>query len=162
MELVLDSTPLIHLTRINAWQYLEEFRLLTTTQAVSELKLDETNYPETKAIQRMIETKRLEVMKAKRCTAPGGGLSEADASVILLAKERGAVAVTDDQAAIALARALEAKTAHSSSLLIHAARKKRVTKAKALRLLDALVASGWHCDIRTYTSVRNAINAAPG
>ncbi|OIO25872.1 hypothetical protein AUJ14_03195 [Candidatus Micrarchaeota archaeon CG1_02_55_22] len=163
VELVLDATPLIHLTRAGFWRYLGVgFTLVTTPQVAAELGLDNERRPEAHALRQLFSSKKLSEIEPKAAVPNIPGISVADASVVCLARERGAVAVIDDHLAVAYARAVNVRTIHSTALVIDAVRRKRLGKKQAVGILDAMVAGGWHCGTKAYSEIRNAIEATPG
>ncbi len=161
--LVLDATPLIYLSKIGFWKEagILGCKLATTPQVIEELMLDETNFAEGASIAVLLQTGKLsvkgdagaEIEKIK-------GLSPADSSVVLLAKELGAIAVLDDSPARNFARALGVKTIHSTALLIEAVHKKAISAQAAIAYLNEMVSNGWYCDVSAYKNIVEAIKEA--
>lgn len=162
MELALDATPLIHLTRAGFWKHYGEHgtKLITTPSVVEELQLDETAHPEAHALRGMLSAGQIMVIGPKMKIPAVRGLSDTDVSIETLAKERNAIAVIDERLATAYAKALGVKTIHSTALIINAVRERHLDKTKAINILDEMVAGGWHCGTGAYANIRNAISEA--
>ena len=162
-RLVLDATPLIHFAKSGFLAHLPKLgcALLTTPAVIAELSLDSTAFPEAARLQSFVAAAAgsVRVVVPKK-TASVPGLSAADTSVILLARELRCIAVLDDTAAHRYARALGVKAVHSTALLVRARSKKRITVPQALAYLDAMIESGWYCDVETYKLVARAIREA--
>lgn len=159
MELILDATPLIYITRANLWDLLKEpnIHLLTTHNIVLELKLEQAVYPEVQELKQMISSKKLGVVKPTRVIPNISGISQADASVVYLAKERRGIAVIDDTPAKRFAQTIGVNAIHTSALVINAVKKKRITPTQGNRFIDTMISGGWRCDIETYKNIINAI-----
>lgn len=161
-ELVLDATPLIHLTRIGFWKYAGSYLLLTTPLVVKELSLDR-QFPETLALKAMLSSKQLRVVTPHSVHPQVAGLSAADLSIIQLARQQKAIAVIDDEAASLFAQTSNVSTVHSSTLLVHAVKTKKIGEQEAVELVNQMIEGGWHCDTQTYAailaSIRNAASS---
>lgn len=161
--LVLDATPLIHLSKIRFWKNISAlgFSLETTPQVIAEISIGRERYWEAAVITALLKSKTLSVKEStgKKIEVPKG-LSAADASVVFLAKKLGAIAVLDDSPARNYAISLQVKTIHSTTLLIECVRLKIIPPQTAENLLDEMVSNNWHCDIKTYKTIIQAIRQA--
>ncbi len=154
MRLVLDATPLIHLTKVGFHIYFEKLgiEIITTHEVFKELKIAE-DFPENAAIKRLIESKNIRVEDPKKLLPIAKGTHIGEVSVISLAKETNSVAIIDDVSGRSYASSLNVKVFHSTFLIIRALVKKIITKQEAKNFIDKMIANGWRCDVETYREI---------
>lgn len=155
IKLVFDATPLIYLSKIGFWKHLQggAFELLATSQVLAEIRVSSDDFPELATVRQMIETGKLKEIAPEKIIKGFKNLHEGEASAISLAKELGAVFVADDSAAIAYAKSIGLKTAHSSALLAVALKKRKINFQKARQFLDQMIDAGWYCDTESYKRI---------
>jgi len=136
MELVLDTTPLIYLIKSGFYKYFTGLglKLWTTGEVVKELRLEDGGYPENHIIAKLIEDKILVISNPKKIPKTPNGVHKGEASVITLAKEKGAVAVIDDRVGKLYGEGLGVKSVHSTFPVFTALKKGLISKEKAKRL----------------------------
>jgi predicted nucleic acid-binding protein len=159
MELVLDTTPLIYLTKSGFYKYLPELevKLRTTVEVVKELRLEDGGYPENQIVSKLIEDKILVVSDLKKTPKTPNGVHKGEASVITLAKEKRAVAVIDDRIGKLYGEGLGVKTVHTTFPVFIALKKGLISKEKAKDFIDSMIDAGWRCDVETYKNIHGAI-----
>jgi len=156
-KLVLDATPLIYLSKIRLWAHLHGFELLTTPQVLAEAGVSNDAFPEAALIRQMLEAGGLKERLPEKTIHATKNLHEGEASAISLAKHENAVLVADDSTALAYAKSAGLKTAHSSTLLVRALKKRAISFSRAKQLLDEMIDEGWYCDVSTYKRVLAAL-----
>ncbi len=154
MRLVLNATPLIHLTKIGFHAYLEKLgvEITTTDEVLKELKITE-GFLENAAINRMVESGNIRAANPKKLLPIVKGTHVGEVSVISLAKESNSVAIIDDAVGRSYASSLNVKVFHSTFLIIRALIKKIITKQEAKNFLDKMIANGWRCDVAAYKEI---------
>jgi predicted nucleic acid-binding protein len=160
MELVLDTTPLIYLTISGFYRYFPGLglKLWTTGEVAKELRLEDGGYPENQIISKLIEEEVLVVSDPKKTLKIARGIHKGEASVITLAKEKGAVAVIDDRVGKLYGESLGVKTVHTTFLVFLALKKGLMAKQKAKDFIDSMIDAGWRCDVETYKNILRAID----
>ena len=154
MRLILDATPLIHLTKAGLGQYFEklDIEIQTTEDILKEIKIDEDQY-ENATIRDLIKTGKIKVKNPKKKRKTVKGTHTGEISVISLAEETNSIAVIDDSLARAYAKSLDLTVAHSTFIIFQALKKKAFDKQKAIDIIDKMIDNGWRCDIESYKEI---------
>lgn len=150
MRLILDATPLIHLTKAGFPLEKVGAELITTDEILRELLAGE--FPENVRIKNMINSKKLNVKNPKHILE-GLDVHKGELSAISLAKEENSICVIDDRIGRIFAKSLKIKTIYSVTLIIESLKKKKITKQEARNFIDAMIANGWRCDVETYKEI---------
>ncbi len=153
--LVLDSVVLILLAKTRLRETLAglEANLLTTPQVRTEVLAKKGS--ETPVLERLFET-QVHVEPAARELVLAG-ISEADASIVALAKQTGGVLVTDDKDARAAARLNGVNAMHVTFLITLALERKAIPVKTAFVILDDLLENNWFIDTATLNRYKNII-----
>lgn len=150
MRLILNATPLIHLTKAGFPFEKLAAELITTEEVLKEIFA--ADFPENVRIKNMLNSKRL-VVKNPKSILEGTGAHKGELSVISLAEETNSICVIDDRIGRAFAKSLKGKTIYSAALVVEALVKKIITKQEAKNFIDKMIANGWRCDVETYREI---------
>lgn len=150
MRLILDATPLIHLSKVG-FPFEKLTAELTTTEEVLK-EIFAADSPENAAISNMLKS-GLNAENPKSILKGGFGIHKGELSVMSLARETNSIAVIDDRLGRAYAGSFKVKTIYSAALIIDAWAKKLITKREARNFIDKMVANGWRCDVITYKEI---------
>ena len=163
MKLVLNSTPLIHLTKVNV-SYV--FKGAYTTPEVKKEVVDKgkaIGAPDAVLIGNMIEDGKIKVIKPKESVLDGfkgiTGLHAADAEVLAVAKEMDATAIVDDKVARGIARMYGIKTKGSIFFIFNEFSSGKMTKEEAKKKINAMISSGWRCSIEDYQKIISVLDS---
>lgn len=154
MRLILDATPLIHLSKVGFPFEKLTAKLITTEEVLKEIFAADS--PENAAISNMLNT-GLSVENPKSILKGGFGMHQGELSVISLANETDSIAVIDDSLGRAYAKSLKVKTVYSATLVIEAAERKIITKEEAKKFINKMIENGWRCDVITYKEILSKI-----
>ncbi len=163
-KIVLDATPLIHLTRAGLLPLLRYLphAMLVPPEVVAEVvhRGKEQGHPDAALIGQAISDGLLIVKKpadqrfVQLVTAIGRGrIHPADAEVLALAREEEGVAVLDDRAARDVARAHGIRVGGTAFLLAMLIGSGRITREEAWRALDEMIGQGWRCSAELYSRI---------
>lgn len=160
---IIDSSVLIHLSRIGKLNLLKDFfgevtitgdvYRETVEEAVGKVGISEIK----KACEDWIKVKDVKNKTIKEM-ARLEGVEEADASLIILAKEEKDVLISNDYVMISLAKSKGLRSWWLTALLLKAVKKKLVSRKEAKRMLSELVKSGLRLKIEVYEAVLNEID----
>ncbi len=157
---VVDSSVLIHFMRIGKLEILKNFfkKIIVPNGIAEEIKKGTLGAAEfQQACKSWIciinPLKKEEVMKLSKSEEVG----VADASVIILAREKKKIILANDAALIAIAKSYGIETWWPTSFLIESLKKKKITKEEAKKVLFNLVGSGMHLRNDVYAAILNEI-----
>lgn len=162
MKFVLNSTPLIHLTKVSmAYVFKEEY---TTPEVKNEVvdKGKKIGAPDALLVEKIIEGGKVKVIKPKESVLvlfkgiPG--LHPADAEVLALAKEMDATAIIDDKVERGIARMYGIKNKGSAYFIFREISNGKMTKEKAKKKINEMIKSGWRCSIEDYQKIMSEID----
>jgi len=160
--LVLNATPLIYLTKIGfAWLFEKlPFEFWTVSNVEKEV------------VEVGIQLKALDAVVIKDLIASGKikiinpsnrpllsmltsihGLHVGEAAVLALAKERGCIAILDDEKARRVARTLGIKYEGTPFLFALAVTTEKITKDQALSAINEMIRAGWRCGAQEYSEI---------
>jgi len=164
--LVLNATPLIYLTKVGLSKIFEELKdeKLTSTSVKKEvvdegkrkgvadaIMLDELFL---KGIFKVVEPRDKNFLGSLLQTR---GLHIADAEILTIAKERGGIAVIDDEVARKTAKIYGISYAGTPYILAKAVSEEIITWEKARQAVNEMVFSGWRCSIETYAKIAESL-----
>jgi len=164
--LVLNSTPLIYLTKIGLGSVLEALRVEKLTSP--EVRKEVVNKGKGKGVldalilERMFETHALQVVEPKDQKLllrllETRGLHLTDAQILVIAKERSGIAIVDDNVARKTAKIYGIPYAGTPYILMRAALQKLITKEGAKRAIDEMISAGWRCHVEAYAEIMRTI-----
>lgn len=163
--MIVDSSVLIHLSRIGRLNLLKEF---------GEIKITEDVYRETveeakgrSGVSSIGEACRSWITVAKeknekRITELAGweGIEKADASLILLAEEKKEVLLSNDYYLLRVARSRGIECWWLTTLLLRAVKDKKIKREEARQMLQDLVKNGMRVSIEVYAAILKKIDEA--
>lgn len=166
--LVFNATPLIYIIRAGAskvFEGLEDEKL--TSPSVRREVVDEgkrKGVPDAIVLERMFESNVFKVIKPKnqkllRSLLQTKGLHITDAEVLALARERGGIAVIDDEVARKTARIFGISYVGTPYILMRAVMVRLIGKERAIQMIDEMIRAGWRCSVESYVKIVNAIEA---
>jgi len=164
--LVFNATPLIYLTKVGLSKVFEDLKdeKLTSPHVKREV-VDEgkrKGVPDAIVLEKMFKNNVFKVTEAKnqkflRSLLETRGLHITDAEVIAIAKERGGIAVIDDEVARKTARIYGISYVGTSYILIRAVLQGLITKERAKQAINEMVSAGWRCSLESYAKIMGAI-----
>jgi len=167
-SLVFNATPLIYMTRAGAskvFEGLEDEKL--TSPGVRQEVVDEgkrKGVPDAIVLESMFESNVFRVVEPKnqrllRSLLQTKGLHITDAEILALARERGGIAVIDDEVARKTARILGISYVGTPYILMRAIKARLISKERAIQTIDDMIHAGWRCSVESYVKIVNAIEA---
>lgn len=156
---VVDSSVLIHLSRVGKLELLKKFfqKIQITQDVYNEVKegIGASEIEEAckdwiiiykpKSSNEISEISKLE------------GIEEADASIILLAKGKKDILLSNDYLLIAVARSKKVRCWWLTTFLLNCLKKKVITKEQAKQILFDLIESGMRLNNVVYASILKEI-----
>lgn len=158
--IAIDSTPLIHLSKIGRLDILENCSLITTESVRGEVII------EGKVGASMFKQffKRVEVVKLSErhidiasSIAKSEGVHQADAELLLLAKRKKCTLLTNDRALVLLARSMGLKVWWVTTLILNLTNTGRLSKEEGKYILDDLIMSGMRIETGVYIRIQREI-----
>jgi predicted nucleic acid-binding protein len=158
--IAIDSSSLIHLSKIGRLDILENYSLITTESVREEVIV------EGKAgVSRLKELfKRVEVVKLSGkhidtalAIAKSEKVHQTDAELLLLAKRRNCTLLTNDRALVLLARSLRIKVWWFITLILNLVREKKLSREEGKDSLDELIMSGMKIETSVYIRILREI-----
>ena len=158
--IAIDSTPLIHLSKIGRLDILENCSLITTESVRGEVII------EGKMGASMLKEffKRVEVVKLSErdidtasSIAKSEDVHQADAELLLLAKRKKCTLLTNDRALVLLARSMGLKVWWVTTLILNLMNAGRLPKEEGKYILDDLIMSGMRIETGVYIKILRVI-----
>ncbi len=167
-KIILDATPLIHLTKAGLLSLLKNlpYTKLVPPGVVSEVvhRGKEGGHPDAALIGQAISDGLLTVKEpadrefiALITTIGENRIHQADAEALALVRETEGVAVLDDRVGRDVARAHGISFAGTAFLLGILIRNRRITKEEATKALDEMIRQGWRCSAELYSKITRMI-----
>lgn len=156
---VVDSSALIHLSRINKLSLLKEFfgKIKITKEVYDEVKEGTGASEIAEACKTWIEvSKQLAVGRDELSRLEG--IEQADASVLLLVQKEKAILLCNDYALINAARSKGIACWWVTSFLLQCLKKKLLSKTEAKQALYDLVQSGMRLSNEVYSAMLKGID----
>lgn len=157
---VIDTSVLIHLCRVGRLEILKKFfkKIVITQEVYDELKEGKIGFSEVeKAKNKWIQIQDLKEKEGMHQISKLEDIEEADASIILLAKERKDTLLSNDYALITIARSKDVECWWLTTFLLKCLEKKVLTKKEAKELLFELIESGMRLSNVVYAAILKEI-----
>lgn len=164
--LILNATPLIYITKVGLSKVFEDLEIekLTSPQVKREV-VDEggrRGLPDAIILEKMFQNGVFRVTEPddKKLLASllrMRGLHVTDAEVLAIAKERGGIAVIDDEVARKTAKIYGISYVGTPYILMRAVVEALITKERARQAIDDMILAGWRCSIESYAEITDAI-----
>ncbi len=158
---VVDSSVLIHLSRINKLKLLDQFFSKAGKVRITQEVYDEVK--EGKGASEILEACKSWIAVSGRQAGEAGKLSEvegiekADASVILHAKKEADILLCNDYALMMVARSKGVECWWLTTFLLRCLQKKIISKNEAKQTLFELVESGMRLSNEVYSAILKEI-----
>lgn len=165
--LVFNATPLIYLTKIGLSSVFEGVKgeKLTSPHVVKEVVEEgkRRRVADAKILEKLFEKGIFRIVEPEDRNFLANllevqGLHLADAEVLAIAKERGGIAIIDDEVARKTARVYGISYAGTPFILMIAVSQGFISKEKAKRAINEMISAGWRCSIETYVKIIEAID----
>lgn len=162
MMLVLNSTPLIYLAKINILHLLEKLpEKLVAPRSVHEeviVRGKRRGMPDAILVEKIVDRGVIELRTARdkkflRTLLEISGLHEADAEVLALARELRGTAILDDEKARAVADVNEISNRGTAYLLLRLRKRGLLTGKDVRQKIDEMIKLGWRCSTEVYTEI---------
>jgi predicted nucleic acid-binding protein len=164
--LVFNATPLIYITKVGLSKVFEGLKneKLTSPQVKREV-VDEgkrKGVPDAIILEKMFKNNVFKVTKPENqkflaSMLKTRGLHITDAEVLGIAKERGGIAVIDDEVARKTARIYGISYVGTPYILMRAVFQGLITKERAKQAIKEMIFAGWRCSIESYAKIMDAI-----
>jgi predicted nucleic acid-binding protein len=164
--LVFNATPLIYITKVGLSKVFEGLKneKLTSPQVKREV-VDEgkrKGVPDAIVLEKMFKNNVFKVTKPENqkflaSMLKTRGLHITDAEVLGIAKERGGIAVIDDEVARKTARIYGISYVGTPYILMRAVFQGLITKERAKQAIKEMIFAGWRCSIESYAKIMDAI-----
>jgi len=161
--MIVDSSVLIHLSRIGRLSLLKDFGEIKITEEVYRETVEEANGKEgvgsiREACNSWISIIKLKSKKKIKELAGHEGIENADASLILLAEEKREILLSNDYYLIKVGRSRKIECWWLTTLLLRAVEEKKIKKEEAKQMLLNLVETGMRLSIEVYTAIVKKID----
>ena len=164
--LVFNATPLIYITKVGLSKVFEGLKneKLTSPQVKREV-VDEgkrKGVPDAIILEKMFKNNVFKVtnpenQKFLASMLKTRGLHITDAEVLGIAKERGGIAVIDDEVARKTARIYGISYVGTPYILMRAVFQGLITNERAEQAIKEMIFAGWRCSIESYAKIMDAI-----
>ena len=164
--LVFNATPLIYITKVGLSKVFEGLKneKLTSPQIKREVVDEEKRkgVPDAIILEKMFKNNVFKVtnpenQKFLASMLKTRGLHITDAEVLGIAKERGGIAVIDDEVARKTARIYGISYVGTPYILMRAVFQGLITKERAKQAIKEMIFAGWRCSIESYAKIMDAI-----
>lgn len=158
--IAVDSSPLIHLSKIGRRDILTHYSLITTesisAEVIVEGKVGVSGLKE--LFKRVKVIKCAEEDRARAASiAKSEDVHQADAELLLLAKKKNCTLLTNDRALVLLARSWRIKVWWVTTLILNLVREQKLSKEEGTDILDDLIMSGLKIDTSVYIRILRVI-----
>lgn len=156
---IVDSSVLIHLSRINKLFLLQKFfKKATITQDIyDEVKTGIGASEIEKACKSWIRIEKPKNLNEINNISKSEDIEKADASIIVLAKEKREILLSNDYALIMVARSKGIECWWLTTFILRCLKKKIITKKEAKQILFELVEAGMRLDNAVYAVILREI-----
>ncbi len=177
MKLVLNATPLIHLTRAGLEDVFsllkgEGVQIFTTPQVLHEVLERGKHMPDAGVVRALIDRGVVSVAEPKEMdflsflkdisAGPMPPLHEGEAEVLALAKEIGGIAIADEKAARRVGRIAKVEVHGSLYLLVLLYRRGRMDREEVIDAFKSMVKTGYRISPRDFTLIMEELERLPG
>lgn len=163
--LVFNATPLIYLTKVGLSKVFEDLNneKLTSPHVKREV-VDEgkrRGVPDATILEKMFKNNIFKVTEPKNekflaSLLETKGLHITDAEILAVAKERGGIAVIDNEVARKTARIYGISYVGTPYILMRAVFQGLITKERAKQAINEMIFAGWRCSIESYAKIMEA------
>ena len=166
MVLVLNSTPLIYLAKVNVLELLKKLPekkvIPTFVHAEVVAKGKKRGAPDAILIEKAIDKGIIELKTPKdkkflQTLLKIPGLHEADAEVLALAKELKATAIIDEDKARTIADVNDIPNRGTAYLLLRLQKLRWLTKGEVKGKVDEMIKLGWRCSTEVYAEIVKSV-----
>lgn len=161
MTFVFDASPLIYLGKIKLLEKVTDLegQKIVPKSVYNEVVLNglERREPEAGYINGLILQKKLIVANPFGKMKQEVPLSKADTDVIMLAKEKNAIAIIDEIYARTIAQSLGVKKHGTIYLILLLLERKKITKKEAKHYIDEIIKHGFYLSIEMYAATLQKI-----
>jgi len=158
--IAIDSSPLIHLSRIGRLDILENYELITTVSVREEVIMEgKVGVSRLKELFKRVEVVKLsedDIGKASSI-AKSEGIHPADAELLLLVKRKNCTLLTNDRALVSLARSWGIKVWWVTTLILNLVKAGKLSKEEGKDILDELIMSGMKIETSVYIRILKEI-----
>jgi predicted nucleic acid-binding protein len=162
--MIVDSSVLIHLSRIGRLSLLKNFfeTVIITEDVFRETVVEAKGKVGVSAIEqaigKWISVQKLKDKKAPKKIAGLEGITPADASLIVLAEEAKDSLLSNDYVLICVARARHVEAWWLTTFILNLVAKKTISKKKGKQVLLELMETGLRLSPSVYASVLDKID----
>ncbi len=166
MALVLNSTPLIYLAKVNVLELLEKLPekkvIPGTVHQEVVVKGKKRGAADALLIEKVLDRRVLEVKEVKnkkflQTLSRIPGLYKADAEVLALAKELNATAIVDEDKARGVADVNDVLNRGTGYILLRLLKLGLLTVEEAK--VDEMIKLGWRCSAEVYAEIMKSITS---
>ena len=157
---VVDTSVLSPLLKIGKLSLLKEFfnEIVITKEVEKEIKTGKIGVSEfEEACKTWIETKEINSEEIEKL-ANLEDIEKADASIILIAKNKGDIILSNDYALITVAKSKNIEYWWLTTFLIKILKKKIITKREGKQILADLIKSGMRLNNEVYAAILEEID----
>lgn len=157
---VVDSSVLIHLSRINKLSLLKKYfnNVIITQEIYDEVKTGIGASEIEKAYKSWIAIEKPKNSDEIDNTSKLEDINKADSSLIILAEEKKEILLSNDYALIIVARSKGIECWWPTTLILHCLKKKIITKKEANQILLELIESGMRLSNEVYAAILREID----
>ena len=156
---VIDSSVLILLSRINKLALLKKYfkQIMVSQDIYDEVKIGVGASEIEKACKHWIRIDKPKDFNKIDNISKSEDIEKADASIIVLAKEKQEILISNDYALIMVARSKGIECWWLTTFLLRCLKRKIITKKEAKQMLFDLVEVGMRLDNAVYAAILNEI-----
>ena len=154
--IAIDSTPLIHLSKIGRLDILENCSLITTESVRGEVIVEgKVGVSRLKEFFKRVEVVKLSEkdMDTASSIVKSEYVHQADAELLLLARGKNCRLLTNDRALVLLARSMGLKVWWVTTLILNLMKAGRLSKEEGKDILDDLIMSGMKIETGVYIRI---------
>ncbi len=160
--LVLNSTPLIYLAKVKVLNLLEKLpeKLVVPLSVHEEVVVrgKRRGMPDAILVEKIVDRGVIELRTARdkkflRTLLEIPRLHEADAEVLVLARELRGTAILDDEKARAVADVNDIPNRGTAYLLLRLRKLGLLTGKNVRQKIDEMIKLGWRCSTEVYTEI---------
>lgn len=155
--LVFDSTPLIHLSRVEILEKVSKLNVirLIPKSVYTEVMVGSKERDDAAYFSALVERGVFKIVEVKKTIKmlPAARLSTADIHVLSLAQEKKALAVMDEETGRRIAEMLNIETIGSAGILFALLKQRIITKEEFRNAFNRMVDNGWFCSAALYSYV---------
>lgn len=158
--IAIDSSPLIHLSKIGRLDILENCSLITTESVRGEVLVEgKAGVSGLKEFFNQVEVVKLSKKDINTASSivKSEYVHQADAELLLLAKRKNCTLLTNDRALVVLTRCMGIKVWWVTSLILNLVKARRLSKEEGKYILDDLIMSEMRIETGVYIRILREI-----